>query len=176
MLTFLKMLSILMIYTLYWNAKKDTPMQFIHKRGKNCVNIFTKQKQFVLKIKGEPLLFCQQRNGYFLACGKETIRIDITRHSDEISLNVFYNQKHILSFMPETPERPDCFSVYDKIPELLTIPTQNEMIKNKWIFTDYTDNASVQTKTFQKPAIKKTLKVVIKSTPHGQKKAHLRGR
>ena len=116
-------------------------MKFIHNRDKNSVSIFSVQKQLILKISGTPLLFCKQRNSYFFACGKETIRIDVCLHkNDSSSLDVFYNQKHILSFVPETPEIQSRLSVYDDLPPLLSIPKISEIQKNKWIFTDYREH------------------------------------
>ena len=57
-------------------------MKFIHNRDKDGINILNANHQLILKIIGHPLLFCQQHSGWFLACGKETIQIDMNSHNN----------------------------------------------------------------------------------------------
>lgn len=142
-------------------------MKFIHNCDKDCVSILNAQKQLILKIIGSPLLFCQQRNGWFLACGKDTIRIDIEQHkNNRQSLDVFYNQNHILSFMDETPENAGNLSIYDELPSLLKVPKLSDIQKNKWILTDYresSDNIILQPKIRKKRIKKAILNVPAKN-------------
>ena len=142
-------------------------MKFIHNCDKDCVSILNAQKQLILKIIGSPLLFCQQRNGWFLACGKDTIRIDIEQHkNNRQSLDVFYNQNHILSFMDETPENAGNLSIYDELPSLLKVPKLSDIQKNKWILTDYresSDNIILPPKIRKKRIKKAILNVPAKN-------------
>ncbi|MBR5129910.1 MAG: hypothetical protein IKV03_01630 [Alphaproteobacteria bacterium] len=113
-------------------------MEFIHNRDKNSISIMNAERQLILKISGFPLLSFKQRNGWFLACGKETMRIDINSHENNgVSLDVFYDKKHILSFMSETPERSAYLAIYEELPSLIVIPQKSEIQKNKWFFMDY---------------------------------------
>lgn len=113
-------------------------MKFIHNRDKGCINILNANQQLILKIVGHPLLFCRQHSGWFLACGKETIQIDMNAHNNnEASLDIFYQKKHILSFREETPESLACLSIYDKLPSLMKVPELSDIQKNKWILMDY---------------------------------------
>ena len=144
-------------------------MKFIHNRDKDSVCIFNAQKQLILKIIGSPLLFCQQRNGRFLACGKETIRIDVEQHkNNRQSLDVFYNKRHILSFMDETPENAGSLSIYDELPSLLKIPKSSDIQKNKWILTDYRDISP------SKIRIKQAKKAILNVPVKNMKKARFR--
>ncbi len=112
-------------------------MTFIHKREKNSICILTDKNQCILKVEENPLIFCQHQDGYIFTCGPQTVCAKINHYNNESSLDIFCDQNHIMSFMPETPERPACFSVYDNLPKLLTIPHQTDIIKNQWVFTDY---------------------------------------
>ena len=146
-------------------------MKFSHNRDKDSVSIFSAQKRLVLKIIGTPLLFCQQRNGWFVTCGKETIRIDIEHHRK--SLDVFYNNKHILSFMDETPENVGSLSIYDELPSLLRIPKLSDIQKNKWILTDYREISS-NIISSSKRRIKKLKKIALNIPIENMKKARFR--
>ena len=149
-------------------------MKFIHNHDKDSVSIFNTQKQLILKIIGSPLLFCQQRNGWFLACGKETIRIDIEQHkNNRQSLDVFYNTVHILSFMDETPENAGSLSIYDELPPLLKIPKLSDIQKNKWILADYRD-VSDKMKSSHKIRRKKVKKAVLNVPVKNMQKARFR--
>lgn len=117
-------------------------MKFIHNRDKSGVSIFSAEYQLILKITGNPLLFCQQHNGFLVGFGKEVLRIEIDTHKNShSSLDVFYNQKHILSFVAETPERPACLSIYDELPTLLSVSKLSDIQKNGWILMDYRDSS-----------------------------------
>ena len=149
-------------------------MKFIHNHDKDSVSIFNTKKQLILKIIGSPLLFCQQRNGWFLACGKETIRIDIEQHkNNRQSLDVFYNTVHILSFMDETPENAGSLSIYDELPPLLKIPKLSDIQKNKWILADYRD-VSDKMKSSHKIRRKKVKKAVLNVPDKNMQKARFR--
>ena len=149
-------------------------MKFIHNHDKDSVSIFNTQKQLILKIIGSPLLFCQQRNGWFLACGKETIRIDIEQHkNNRQSLDVFYNTVHILSFMDETPENAGSLSIYDELPPLLKIPKLSDIQKNKWILSDYRD-VSDKMKSSHKIRRKKVKKAILNVPVKNMQKARFR--
>lgn len=117
-------------------------MKFIHNRDKNSISIFTTDQQLIFKIIGNSLLLCQRHNGFLVGWGKEAIRIDIDTHkNNSSSLDIFYQKKHILSFVAETPERPACLSIYDNLPALLSVPKLSDIQKNKWILADYRDNS-----------------------------------
>lgn len=149
-------------------------MKFIHNRDKTGISILNTEKQLILKITEHPLLFYQQHRGWFLAWGKETIRISLNSHkNNEPSLDVFYNQKHLLSFMCETPEREAYLSVYDKLPPFIKIPNMSDIRHNKWILTDYRDPPD-NTSTRQNRRIKKIKRTQSRTLITHIKKARFR--
>lgn len=149
-------------------------MKFIHNRDKDGINILNADHQLVLKIIGHPLLFCQQHSGWFLACGKETIQIDMNSHNNnEATLDIFYRKKHILSFTDETPERQACLLIYDELPSLVKLPELSDIQKNKWIFMDYREQNDYVSYP-DKVRIQKPKKIKLHTSRSTNKKARFR--